>query len=90
MVGKKGHYTYLLSDGCCWNTSYLALVSFQEEGVDSQLSPVDFETTPAAPQTDVPTPPARPVRLRRPPEWTKVFLQGLKTLNDVIDAKCKG
>ncbi|KAJ8375109.1 hypothetical protein SKAU_G00056890 [Synaphobranchus kaupii] len=76
VVEKKGQYTYLLSDGRCWNASYLAPASLQEKESDSELLPLDFETTttPTAPQTAVAAPPARPVRSRRAPDWTKDFV----------------
>ncbi|XP_041940375.1 uncharacterized protein K02A2.6-like [Alosa sapidissima] len=74
VMEKRGQYTYLLSDGRCWNASYLAPVSLQMEEGEGELLPLNFEHTPATPQPDVATPPARPVRCRRAPEWTKDFV----------------
>ncbi|XP_061578749.1 uncharacterized protein LOC133444867 [Cololabis saira] len=42
VVGKKGQYSYLLSDGRCWNASHLAPASLQEESDN-----LDFEAIPA-------------------------------------------
>ncbi|KAF7645164.1 hypothetical protein LDENG_00209000 [Lucifuga dentata] len=76
VVAKKGQYTYLLSDGCCWNASYLAPVSFQGKGGDSELSPLDLDITPTTPQAGAPIPPTPPIdqSVRRAPEWTKDFV----------------
>ena len=75
VMEKRGHYTYLLSDGRCWNASYLAPVSLPAQEGDSELLPLDFVNTPSGtPQPETSTPQARPVRLRRVPEWTKDFV----------------
>lgn len=77
VMEKRGQYSYLLSDGRCWNASHLAPASLQGKESDNELLPLDFEVTPAIPAVPQPvrnTPHTRPVRLRRMPEWTKDFV----------------
>lgn len=71
VVAKKGLHTYMLSDGRCWNASYLAPVSPLRGEGDSEFPSVDCDIP--VPQPDANASPARPVRLRRAPAWTEDF-----------------
>lgn len=75
VVGKKGLYTYRLSDGRCWNASHLAPAlgpSRTESDESSELSLFDFGHTElvGSEQPIV----ARPVRSRRAPAWTQDYV----------------
>lgn len=76
VMEKKGQYTYLLSDGRCWNASYLAPVSLQgkDQEADGDGEPLPVDTEPATPQPAGVSPPGRPIRCRRMPEWTKDYV----------------
>lgn len=75
VVGKKGLYTYRLSEGRCWNASHLApalVPSRTESDESSELSLFDSGNTETVggKQPIV----ARPVLSRRAPAWTQDYV----------------
>ncbi|EMP37539.1 hypothetical protein UY3_05253 [Chelonia mydas] len=76
IIEKKGPYTYRLSDGWVWNTSYLA-PAYAPRGDYANTQPAwdDFTVVPT--QQDIALEPGlerRPVRPRRPPVWTRDYV----------------
>lgn len=73
VVGKKGLYIYKLSDGRCWNASYLALVIAPcRTDMPTELPLFDsLDTEPKVAKK--PAVVTRPVWSRRAPAWTQDY-----------------
>lgn len=74
VVGKKGLYTYKLSDGRCWNASHLAPALAQYRAYESSELPLfdSGDTNPAGGEQPVVV--TRPVRSRHAPTWTQYYV----------------